>query len=183
MLHYSTIPQPTMMKEQQQECSEIHTIQIFREAPSMLPVRSSSLQGARQSPDMTTTSTVISDQRAEAAYGIGGDWAIEMDEDVIEQPSAVLEMTLPNYQEGESSLYSFYFEKPVVSMTQDQSSDDFTITSHDTESFHNNNDFDLDSMEDIWDQGLDQSCSKNEEMCISQSNFSSSKDSIRNDER
>lgn len=156
--------QPTMMKEQQKECSEIHTIQIFREALSCKPSLVSH-NDVRQSPEIVTTCTLVPGQQSQLADGIGGDWAIEMDEDVmdIEQPSTVLD-------KSQSSLYSFYFEAPIVSMGQDSSSDDYTITSHDTESFHNENDLQLDRIDDIWEQGLAQSSSINEEMRTPQSN-------------
>ncbi len=155
-----------MMKEQQKECSEIHTIQIFREALSCKPSLVSH-NDVRQSPEIVSATTVIPGQQNELTDGIGGDWAIEMDEDVmdIEQPSIVLD-------KSQSSLYSFYFEAPIVSMGQDSSSDDYTITSHDTESFHNENDLQLDRIDDIWEQGLAQSSSINEEMTTHQSNSS-----------
>uniref|UniRef100_A0A7S4EMI3 Uncharacterized protein n=1 Tax=Pseudo-nitzschia australis TaxID=44445 RepID=A0A7S4EMI3_9STRA len=168
MLHYSTILQPTMMKQQQQqECSEIHTIQMFREASSCIPCSSLS-QGDQQSSHSITMSsnnsmriTPISDKREEIACGIGGDWAIEMDEDLIEEPSTTHEMATLN-SEGETSLYSFYFETPVVSMGQDESSDEFTLTSQETESLYDSNDFDFDSMDDIWERGLTRTLSYSE---------------------
>eukprot|EP00536_Pseudo-nitzschia_multiseries_P006406 jgi/Psemu1/286448/fgenesh1_pg.134_\ len=153
-----------MMKEQQeQESREMHTMQIFREASSCKPCHSTS-HSDRQSPRSITSIknsmsvTPIFDERDEVADGIGSDWAIEMDEDIIEEPSTPLQMTELN-SEGESSLYSFYFETPIVSMGQDETSDDFTITSHDTNSFHDSNHFDSDMMDDIWEQGLDRSLS------------------------
>ena len=180
MLHYSNSPQPTIMKEQQQECSEIHTIQMFREAPSSLQ-SASSYQGPQQSLYITTMNTPIPLEQADVTDGIGGDWAIEMDEDIpeMEQPSIELD-TSEHSQEGESSLYSFYFETPVVSMAQEDSSDDYTITSHNTESFHNNNDLDLKSMDDIWEQGLDHASYTNVEMWTPESSsIASSDDSTR----
>jgi hypothetical protein len=174
MLQYSTILQPTMMKEQQQECSDIHTIQIFREAPSCMQTLSFN-QVFQESPNTSTTNTLRLNPQAEVTYGIGGDQmelvAIEMDEDVseIEQPSTAFDRT-EHSQEGESSLYSFYFETPIVSMAQDSSSDDYTITSHDTESFHNNNDLNLVGIDDIWEQGLDHSSSMDVETRIPKSN-------------
>lgn len=148
-----------MMKEQQQECSEIHTIQIFREAQSCMPSLSTN-QAFQQSPAIITTSTMRTNPLNEVTDGIGGDWAIEMDEDVteIEQPSTTLDRT-QHSQEGESSLYSFYFETPIVSMANDSVSDDYTITSHDTESFHCDKDLNLGGIENIWEQGLEQSSS------------------------
>lgn len=148
-----------MMKEQKQECSEIHTIQIFREALSCKPSLTSN-QGFQQSPEIITTSTLITDSQTEVADGIGGDWAIEMDEDVeeIEQPLTALDRT-QHIRDGQSSLYSFYFETPIVSMPQDSGSDDYSITSHDTESFHNDNDLNLEAIDGIWEEGLNQSSS------------------------
>ena len=153
-----------MMKEQQQECSEIHTIQIFREAPSCMQSLLSSNQVFQQSPNTNTTSALRINPQAEEIDGIRGDQmelaTIEIDEDVsvIEQPITALDRT-QHSKEGESSLYSFYFETPIVSMAQDSSSDDYTLTSHDTESFHNNNDLNLVGIDDIWEQGLDHSSS------------------------
>ena len=170
MLQYSIIDHRTIMKGQQKECSEIHTIQIFREASSCMTSGISN-QDFRQSPEIIPRSTLIPGQQNELPYGIGGDWAIEMDDDVmdIEQPSTALD-TSQHSQEGESSLYSFYFEAPIVSMGQDSSSDDYTITSHDTESFCNENDLNLDHIENIWEQGLRQTSSSNVKILTSQSN-------------
>lgn len=147
MLHYSTTDQATMSKE----CSEIHTIQIFREASSCVP-NSVSSDVIRQSPEIMTSSTLIPSQQNDLTYGIGGDWAIEMDEEMadIEEPPSTLDSS------EKSNLYSFYFETPVVSMGHESGSDEYTITSTDTESFRGKNALDLDRIENIWEQGLDQ---------------------------
>eukprot|EP00531_Pseudo-nitzschia_arenysensis_P016154 CAMPEP_0116135244 /NCGR_PEP_ID=MMETSP0329-20121206/11088_1 /TAXON_ID=697910 /ORGANISM="Pseudo-nitzschia arenysensis, Strain B593" /LENGTH=170 /DNA_ID=CAMNT_0003630033 /DNA_START=171 /DNA_END=683 /DNA_ORIENTATION=- len=161
-----------MMKEQQKECSEIHTIQIFREALSCKPGLISH-NHVRQSPEIVTTSTTGFGPQNEISDGIGGDWAIETDEDAmeIEHPSTVLDKSQRS-QEGESSLYSFYFETPIVSMGQDSASDDYTITSHDTDSFHNENYLNVDHIDDIWEQGLARSSSFKENMTTPQSDTS-----------
>lgn len=164
MIQYSTIPQPLKMKEHQQECSEIDTVQQFREVTKScsMPSLSSNYQECiQQSPKLITTSaTLITDPQTEDTYWIGDDWTIEMDEDVteMEQPSTAFDGTKSRSQEGgESSLYSFYFETPIhsVSMTdEDKTSHDglLSITSHNTES-----DLDLAGtiIDDIWENGLD----------------------------
>lgn len=136
------------------ECSEIHTIQIFREASSCIP-NSVSNDVVRQSPEIITTSTMVPSQQNELAYEIGGDWAIDMDEEMIdiEEPPSTLHLS------EKSSLYSFYFETPVVSMGHDSASDEYTITSTDTESFHDEKDLNLDRIETIWEQGLNRTSS------------------------
>ena len=150
-----------MIKEQQQECSEIHTIQIFRDAPPVIPDVMNQ-HGLHQSSDMMTNNSVAISSQIDLSGGIGGDWAVEMDEDVVdmEPPSTALDKTL-NSKEVNSSLYEFYFETPIVSMTQENSSDDYTITSHNTENFHDNEVLNIDEMEDFWEQGLDSSSSMN----------------------
>ena len=104
--------------EKYEECSEIHTIQIFREAPDsdvnyvkqtvMTPVPY--FQG--ELPCTNNDQTSLADE-------IGGDWAIEMDEDIMEEQASLL-LQPPDLQGSQSSLYSFYFETPIVTTTQEQ---------------------------------------------------------------
>jgi hypothetical protein len=163
-------------EQQHYECSEIHTIQVFRDAsmitdcePNSFYVQSPIVKDQNVTLETRWTMTPIpylqtelpcceSKEHGNLTDGIGGDWAIEIDEDVMEEPSALL--LPPNLQGNESSLYSFYFETPVVPMAlqhQEQMSDDFTITSHDTESFHDNMDLNLTNLQDsatFWEHGL-----------------------------
>lgn len=95
--------------------------------------------------------------------GIGGDWAIEMDANVED---AVLDAAPSQGRRGsDSTLYSFYFEapspgvQPSTGMQEDSEDDqdDFTITSEDSASFHNNTDLQLDILQDstsFWETGL-----------------------------
>ena len=171
MLHRSIIPEPTMMKgQQQQECSEIHTIQIFREAPSSLPPIVSSDQDLQKSPEIPTTSLQIPELRDGEMDEISVDWAKEMDEEMteIEQPSSARN-NHQHYREGGSSLYSFYFETPIVSMTQDNDSEEYTIASDNTDSFRDNNALSLDGIDNIWEQGISNSTSANVDTPTSQS--------------
>lgn len=144
-----------MTREQQEECSEIHTMQIFREATSCLPSQMSNEEDRQSTQthniEIQDNASIVG-SRDKVIDGIGGDWAIEMDKDIKGEPSASPEITL--HPEGESSLYSFYFETALVSMSDDQAADDFTITSHETDGFHEQNNFNLDNMDGIWEQGL-----------------------------
>ncbi len=177
-------------QQQHQECSEIHTIQIFREAdmiverlaPTTDPTICSTIDV--RSPVTSAVGIVSESSKPELApipyfdaevyesenkedAGIGGDWAIEDDgmDAIIETPPSVAEQS-----GSDSTLYSFYFETPVVAMAaqqqlqevaghqhHDDDDDDFTITSQDSESFHNTTDLHLDNLEDstsFWETGL-----------------------------
>lgn len=160
MIQYSTMPQSLKMKEQQQECSEIHTVQLFREftQPCSTSSLASNQKCAQQSPQQITTSAMlIPDRRTNDIDEIGDDWIIGMGYDVteMEQPSTVYDRKQsPSRDDGEPSLYSFYFENSIhsVSLTDldNVSDDDFlSITSE--------SDMDLDgeAMDDIWEDGLD----------------------------
>jgi hypothetical protein len=172
-----------MSQQQQyfQECSEIHTIQVFREADAiMVEEQKHQPPLLQQGPLAAPTSTVLPistsvpfldvevNDRKEAKGdddGIGGDWAIEeMEEDImIDAPPPAAER-----RGSDSTLYSFYFETPLLTMAmgpnqqqhlQDgvEENDDFTITSQDSESFHNTSDLQLDNLEDstsFWETGL-----------------------------
>lgn len=153
--------------------AEIHTIQVFREAISCEEhgEGESSMIIRTIIPDPSLTMAPIPYLQAELCKenksmdtvltddGIGGDWAIEMDEnEIVEDPVAAVELDPLTSKRDNSSLYSFYFDTPLAPMKHDADEpDDFTITSHDTESFHDTNDLNLDSLEDtasFWEQGL-----------------------------
>jgi hypothetical protein len=153
--------------------AEIHTIQVFREAicceedgrgnssmiirtvipdPSLTMAHIPYFQ-AELCTEIKSIETALTDD------GIGGDWAFEMDEsEIVENPGTAMTLDPLPSQGGGSSLFSFYFDTPLAPMKQDtDGSDDFTITSHDTESFHDTSDLNLDSLEDtasFWEQGL-----------------------------
>jgi hypothetical protein len=199
-----------MSQDQQQqpfqECSEIHTIQVFREADMImerqhLPITTAT-EERRSAPVMTTTMTTMAfdsvpyytaevykskNSSDGLDEGIGGDWAIEeMAEDAMfEAPPPTTER-----RGSDSTLYSFYFETPVVTMIgsatatvpqqqsnmdvdavaaahdDDDGGDDFTITSQDSESFHNTTDLQLDDLEDstsFWEIGLSTALPMNEQ--------------------
>jgi len=182
---HSSCSQVTNMSQQQQyfqECSEIHTIQVFREADAiMVEEQKHQHPLPQQGPLAAPTSTMISMPSTSVPFldvevygrkdakgdddGIGGDWAIEeMEEDVmIDAPPPPAER-----RGSDSTLYSFYFETPLLTTAmgpnqqqhlQDgmEENDDFTITSQDSESFHNTSDLQLDNLEDstsFWETGL-----------------------------
>lgn len=167
--------QQQQQQQEFQECSEIHTIQIFREAdmileqPQQPPITAAAAATPSTGGMIICTSAVpyldaelYEGKRYSADEGIGGDWAIEeaMEEDAtIEAPPPAAERRGSDC----STLYSFYFETPLVHMAQphqgmdDADDDDFTITSQDSESFHNTTDLRLDDLEDstsFWETGL-----------------------------
>jgi hypothetical protein len=188
-----------------QESSEIHTIQVFREADMILERHYPSIKSTaerRITPVVNTmiafdsvpyhTAELYNSKNPSDNFddGIGGDWAIEeMAEDAMfEAPPPTAER-----RGSDSTLYSFYFETPVVALggsrsfsvpqpqlnmevdvaatahdndDDDERSVDFTITSEDSESFHNTTDLQLDNLEDstlFWEIGLSTSHPTNEQ--------------------
>lgn len=168
--------QPVIMSQQArpsfQECSEIHTIQVFRDADTIMEQQQQQQRPAviSEAVPSTVPSTSVPYLDAELyenkPHGIGEDWAIdeEMNEDsIIESPPANAER-----RGSDSTLYSFYFETPLVTMANTShpqpeldmdaaSNDDFTICSQDSESFHITTDLKLESLEDsasFWETGL-----------------------------
>jgi hypothetical protein len=157
------------MSQQQQpeEMPEYHTIQVFREADMILEhpaamSRNVPTSDAISAPtfqvmpntDSVTIQTALDlipyDQSDD---GIGGDWAIDVEMDV-----AAEDVPPPSERRGsESTLYSFYFETPIGAQQQQQQQDvdDFTITSQETESFHNTEDLSLlQDSSSFWETGL-----------------------------
>lgn len=185
------------LKEEDLEMdAEIHTIQVFREAISCENiVNDDSSMRIRTIvfSDPTLIITPIQNLHSESPKdrerrltddGIGGDWAIEMDEvEIEEQPEPMMATEPPALQRGESSLYSFYFDTPLVPLRGDSdASDDFTITSNDTGSFHDTTDLNLNTLEDtmsFWEQGLAAPySSQKSDRCISPAHVSLSGDSF-----
>lgn len=167
--------QPVIMSKQPrpsfQECSEIHTIQVFRDADPIMeqqqqPVSAVSSVAAPFNMPSTSVPYLDAELYENKQHGIGEDWAIdeEMNEDSgIESPPVTAER-----RGSDSTLYSFYFETPLVTMANSSnqmpeidmdatSNDDFTICSQDSESFHITTDLQLESLEDstsFWETGL-----------------------------
>jgi hypothetical protein len=193
----------TTMPSSYQECSEIHTIQIFREAtesqqqqyaPPKSPTVTTSNKTVESSSHLTMTPIAYQDTEIKENLdgqdaGIGSDWAIEMDhhdedDDVsmmmdanVELPEQVLSKdTTTTTTTSPNSLYSFYFEMPLLPMVSEKdlsSTDDFTITSHDTESFHDNTGLNLTTLQDstsFWETGLAPTAV--EEWCMSPAHVS-----------
>jgi hypothetical protein len=191
----------TTMPSSYQECSEIHTIQIFREAtesqqqhyapPQSPTVTTSNKTTIESSSHLTMTpipyqDTEIKENLGGHDAGIGSDWAIEMDhhdedDDASMMMDADVELPEPVLSKettttSPNSLYSFYFEMPLLPMVSEKdlsSTDDFTITSHDTESFHDNTDLNLTTLQDstsFWETGLAPTAV--EEWCMSPAHIS-----------
>lgn len=180
--HTITMSLQQQKKQQQQQpqedqMQEYHTIQVFREADMILeqealnieksdsyvapaPTASTMPQSANAN-DQTELDLIPYDPSED---GIGGDWAIDMDmddgaDDDVPPPAT-------ERRGSESTLYSFYFETPVLEEQKqeeqgngdNQDDDDFTITSQETESFHNTTDLSLENLQDsalFWETGLD----------------------------
>lgn len=154
-----------------QECSEIHTIQVFRDADPIMEQQQQPLSAVTsEAAPSTVPSTSVPYLNAELyehkPHGIGEDWAIDEEmygDSVIESPPVAAER-----RGSDSTLYSFYFETPLVTMANNSnqlpeidmdatSNDDFTICSEDSESFHITTDLQLESLEDstsFWETGL-----------------------------
>ena len=173
----------------QQECSEIHTIQLFREA-SMIRNEVTVVQSSvNTTPIPFLKVEVYNDTKENAPNnlssnddGIGGDWAIDDDEVMLMDDTTNTESV--SMEGGQSSLYSFYFETSVTNDEKaqnaegDNDDDCFTI---DTESLQDaaGTDLNLTSLQDsssFWESGLaaapTMSLPEGEERCISPAHVS-----------
>jgi hypothetical protein len=157
-------------------------------SPQSPTVRTKSIIDSSSHLTMTPVPYQGTEVKENLGDGIGGDWAIELDEDAatMEEPVGLMDDDLSPEPapRRESSLYSFYFETPLLPMVSEKdlpTTDDFTITSHDTESFHDN-DLNLTILQDsasFWETGLSAPCpgaSEEEDRCTSPAHVSVSGD-------
>ena len=160
------------MPEQQQKTEEIpeyHTIQVFREADMILrqpapkcaccsipamnihetcSVCAPAPPTSAPSPPSTRETSLDLIPYDHSENGIGEDWAMDVEMDATADAPA-------ERRGSESTLYSFYFETPIMTPQQQDQDDDFTITSQETESFHNTEDLSLlQDSSSFWATGL-----------------------------
>ena len=181
-------------QEKPEDVPEYHTIQVFREADMILeqqqhqpapkcacclsamnaPTMCVACSPDSRKENMPTTTTEATSLDLipydQSEDGIGGDWAMDVEMDATEAE----DVPCAERRGSESTLYSFYFETPITTQQQqEQQDDDFTITSQETESFHNTEDLSLlQDSSSFWETGLATADAPAMQRCISPAHVS-----------